>query len=64
MKVNVISKGDRRSDFICMSLIEYLKPHQFIIDEENPEFVIAVGGDGTMLHAFHKYKLVCQIRCF
>lgn len=56
MKVNVISKGDRRSDFICMSLIEYLKPYHFIIDTEEPEFVIAVGGDGTMLHAFHKYK--------
>ncbi|MDR2975808.1 MAG: NAD kinase [Streptococcaceae bacterium] len=29
---------------------------KFQIDQENPELVISVGGDGTMLSAFHAYE--------
>lgn len=25
------------------------------IDDENPDIVIAIGGDGTLMSAFHKY---------
>ncbi len=27
----------------------------FQIDDENPDIVIAIGGDGTLMSAFHKY---------
>ena len=27
-----------------------------LLDEENPDIVLSIGGDGTLLHAFHKYK--------
>lgn len=33
-------------------------------DEENPELVITVGGDGTMLHSIHLYQHIIDSVCF
>jgi NAD+ kinase len=27
----------------------------FVLDAESPEIVVSIGGDGTMLHAFHTF---------
>ncbi len=33
-----------------------MKDFRMIEDSENPEIVISVGGDGTLLQAFHQYS--------
>ena len=35
-------------------LINKLKEHNFVNDEENPEICFSLGGDGTVLRAIHK----------
>jgi NAD+ kinase len=55
MKVAITTKGDKASSVVAAKLIEYMSYYSFEMDEENPELVISVGGDGTLLYAFHKY---------
>lgn len=33
----------------------YLQDFGLILDDEEPEIVISIGGDGTLLHAFHRH---------
>lgn len=40
-----------------MSLAKtYLEDFGLVFDEKEPEIVISIGGDGTLLHAFHRYS--------
>lgn len=55
MKYAVQSKGDETSNMIKKQIIDYLNGFELIEDENEPEIVISVGGDGTLLHAFHRY---------
>ena len=34
----------------------YLLDFNLVYDEEQPEIVISIGGDGTLLYAFHRYR--------
>ena len=34
----------------------YLQDFDLEYDEDQPDIVISVGGDGTLLYAFHRYK--------
>lgn len=34
----------------------YLQDFELTLDEERPDIVISVGGDGTLLYAFHRFK--------
>ena len=43
---------------------EYLTDFGLIFDEEEPDIVLSIGGDGTLLHAFHKYKHRLQDTAF
>ena len=36
-------------------MMSYLQDFQLVYDEDEPDIVISVGGDGTLLHAFHQY---------
>jgi NAD+ kinase len=56
MKFAVISRGDPLSNRIKAELMEYLSHYQWVENENHPSLVISVGGDGTMLEAFHRYK--------
>ncbi|WP_216828267.1 NAD kinase [Alkalihalobacterium elongatum] len=56
MKFTVTSRGDNVSNALQQRIKTYLVEFGLIYDEENPEIVITVGGDGTLLHAFHTYK--------
>lgn len=56
MKFAIQSKGDANSEELKSQLISYLKDFQIEMDEEEPDTVISIGGDGTLLHAFHRYK--------
>ena len=52
MKYSVLIRDDDKSKKIA----EYIKKNIiYSYDENNPDIVIAVGGDGTLLEAFHKY---------
>ncbi|ASN06507.1 NAD kinase [Virgibacillus necropolis] len=55
MKFAIVSKGDDRSNNIMATMRQYLTEFDLEYDKENPELVISVGGDGTLLEAFHRY---------
>ncbi|MCP8968323.1 NAD kinase [Ectobacillus ponti] len=55
MKFAIMSKGDEASNNLVYTMREYLLDFDFVMDEEEPDIVISVGGDGTLLYAFHQY---------
>lgn len=55
MKFKIVSKGDQRSESIKATIRQYLTDFDLVYDREEPELVISVGGDGTLLEAFHRY---------
>jgi NAD+ kinase len=56
MKFAVTSKGDAVSNTLMHKMRTYLQDFDLIYDEDQPDIVISVGGDGTLLYAFHRYK--------
>lgn len=56
MKFAIRSKGDQTSNGLKMKMKNYLQEFDLIWDEEEPDIVVTVGGDGTLLYAFHRYK--------
>ncbi len=52
MRYCIVCRNDEESKKIANRIQPKIK-HQ--IDEDNPELVIAVGGDGTIIKAFHTY---------
>lgn len=56
MKFSIQSKGDDLSNEIKEKIYRSLCNYDLEYDEKEPEIVISVGGDGTLLHAFHRYK--------
>lgn len=51
----IVNKQDELSENLAHELKKELDIFM-VYDEINPELVITVGGDGTMLHSVHKYK--------
>lgn len=49
------AKNDVVSKEIENRINDFLKGSEFIAEEENPEIVIVIGGDGTFLRAVHHY---------
>ncbi|MDR0921399.1 MAG: NAD kinase [Lactobacillales bacterium] len=56
MKVAIVNNGEENSVRVAKRLMELLLDEKIKIDENTPEFVISVGGDGTLLKAFHNYQ--------
>ncbi|ENH96189.1 inorganic polyphosphate/ATP-NAD kinase [Gracilibacillus halophilus YIM-C55.5] len=56
MQYAITSKGDAKSEAIKARMKQYLQEFDLVYDETTPEIVISVGGDGTFLEAFHRYK--------
>ncbi len=56
MKFAITSKGDNKSNRLMQRMKSYLQDFELTFDEEKPDIVISVGGDGTLLYAFHRYK--------
>jgi NAD+ kinase len=56
VKFAVISRGDEKSNALKQKIKNYLLEFDLIYDSENPNIAITVGGDGTLLHAFHQYS--------
>ena len=55
MKFYIISKLDEVSVKLSNELRTNLMNGGAIEDEESPDIVVSIGGDGTMLRAVHKY---------
>jgi len=56
MKFSVITKDDIKSTALAEKVKNYLFDFDLIYDDLEPDIVISVGGDGTLLNAFHKYN--------
>ena len=56
MKFCIQSRHDSQSNELMELAKKYLEEFGLQFDEENPEIVISIGGDGTLLHAFHRYS--------
>ena len=56
MRFAIQSRNDALSNRLMEEAKEYLRDFGLIFDEEEPEIVLSIGGDGTLLHAFHKYQ--------
>ncbi|SDI54350.1 NAD kinase [Natribacillus halophilus] len=64
MKYDVTSRRDEQSNRIAAHIQEALTAHGLTHDEDEPEIVISVGGDGTLLEAFHDHKHRLEDTCF
>ena len=53
MKIGVYYKQE--NNLVLNSISEQAKKYGFILDNENPDVVFSVGGDGTFLRAVHAY---------
>lgn len=56
MKFAITSKGDTESNIWMHKIRSYLQDFGLVYDEAQPDIVISVGGDGTLLYAFHRYS--------
>lgn len=56
MNYAVASRGDSISDALVEQIIRSLNEFGLTQNEKEPEIVISVGGDGTLLQAFHDYS--------
>ena len=54
-KFTLNHRGDDHSSAICREVKEKLIKKGFVFDKENPELIVYVGGDGTLLHAMHEW---------
>ncbi|MCO7174528.1 NAD kinase [Sporolactobacillus kofuensis] len=54
-KFAIENRGDSFSDTLRKQIFEKLTTHKLVYDEIHPDLVISVGGDGTLLQAFHRY---------
>jgi len=52
----LLDRGDRLSRELAERFHEQASAKGLILNDEAPELVLSIGGDGTMLHAFHRYK--------
>ncbi|UHA74657.1 NAD kinase [Paenibacillus sp. 481] len=55
MRYAVLHRGDELSASLTNRFHELAAAHGLTRDESHPEIVISIGGDGTMLQAFHQY---------
>ena len=55
MNYATVAKKDEKSFQTEQYLCSQLNKHGLIYDKKNPELVICIGGDGTLLYGVHKY---------
>ena len=61
----IVSRPDAVSQRLKERLNRILSDHGFTLDEQVPETVLVIGGDGTFIYAVHKYiDVLDQVRFF
>ena len=56
MRVAVVHNDNQASVTLAKDFFGKCEEAEIQIDEENPEMIVTIGGDGTLLSAFHKYQ--------
>jgi len=56
IRVAIVHNQESKSVEVTKRLTTLLEQSENKIDQDNPELVISVGGDGTLLSAFHLYN--------
>ncbi|MGD9678551.1 MAG: NAD kinase [Vulcanibacillus sp.] len=56
MKYVLINRGDSQSVTITEQFCKFASNYDLIEDDTSPDIVISIGGDGTLLEAFHLYE--------
>ncbi|CAM3098460.1 NAD kinase [Filibacter tadaridae] len=56
MKFTIQSRNDDLSNKLMKEAMDYLTDFGLLYDDEEPDMVLSIGGDGTLLHGFHKYS--------
>ncbi|MBU3851583.1 MAG: NAD kinase [Candidatus Paralactobacillus gallistercoris] len=56
MKIAIYHNNNEQTLAVTKQLTTLLKQHHLVIDNDHPDLVITVGGDGTLLGAFHHYE--------
>ncbi len=56
LRVAVVYNQQKQTIDVVQHLLKLLKKADIQLDEREPEIVISVGGDGTLLSAFHRYS--------
>lgn len=64
MKFAITSRLDETSNKLMDEAKKYLMDFGLIFDEKEPDIVLSIGGDGTLLHAFHKYRHRLELTSF
>lgn len=54
MKFSIQSRNDSQSNELMKLAKKYLLDFGLLYDHDEPDIVISIGGDGTLLHAFHR----------
>lgn len=55
LKYYVLDRGDELSVNLSQTFHKLAFEHGLRLDAEYPDIVVSIGGDGTMLHAFHTF---------
>jgi len=55
LRYYVLDRGDPLSVELTQQFHKLAEQRGFVLDAESPEIVVSIGGDGTMLHAFHTF---------
>lgn len=55
MRYYVLDRGDQLSVDLSESFHKIASEQGLQLDAESPDIVVSIGGDGTMLHAFHTF---------
>ena len=56
MKVGLFYNQSEKSQKVAQEFMNVCCHKEFERDDENPDVVITIGGDGTLLGAVHHYK--------
>ena len=50
-RIKIISNSSDKTKKIKFKIMELISAYNFVVDMNNPELVIVIGGDGSMLDA-------------
>lgn len=56
MNYYVVDRGDEESRQLAQRFHELAQDNGMTLSRQSPDFVVTIGGDGTMLHAFHLFR--------
>jgi NAD+ kinase len=59
-KYVIVAKEDEYSQSLKQKLTTLLEINGYLLDEDHPQVLITIGGDGTFLHAIHRYLSIEQ----